>query len=87
MKKNYVKAEAYKVNFNANEQVAAACNMTADMVASKYPLGDGSASACTEGGGKYGIAGTNMCFVDGNGHFDGSAFGYGTFDFEVQYVG
>ena len=86
MKKAYRKAEAYKVSFNANEQVAAACNTTADAIATKYPLGgDPNNLACTEEGNKYGV-GAGLCFVDGNGFFDGEAFGFGTFQFEVQYA-
>lgn len=83
MMKAYCKAEIYKVSFNANEQVAAACSITPD--ASKYPLGGDGMMACTEEGGKYGN-GSGVCFVNADGFFDARPFFPDTFQFEVQYA-
>lgn len=84
MKKAYQNAEAYKVSFNAKEQVAAACDITAD--ASMYPIGGGAVMACKEIGGKYGaFEDLGMCWVNGDGHME-DVGGSGAYDFTVQYA-
>lgn len=82
MMKEYRSMEAYKVSFNANEQVAAACEiwvangkMTTNLNGTDIPF-------CAEVNGKYGagdLAGgpldflASACLADDNGKVDGSA--------------
>ena len=63
MKKAYDSMEAYKVCFNANEQVAAACQVSD--IGSKYDMSNGSGAvvACNTAPGKY-SSGDQSCFAD-----------------------
>ncbi len=62
MKRTYRAMEAYKVSFNANEQVAAACNAVEE--ASKYNMPAAGGLVCDTSGGKYGGEGWGTCVGD-----------------------
>lgn len=83
MKKSFCAAEVYKVSFQAKEQVAAACNVSADMIQSKFP-GINDQQICDVIDGKYGMNGILvMCAISEAGHMD--AYGQ-TADYTVQYA-
>ena len=59
--RKYDAMESYKVSFNANEQVAAACQV--QDIGSKYDAsaGAGTMVLCAQDGGKYGQPGWSQC--------------------------
>ena len=63
MKRNYGSMDAYKVCFNAGEQIAAACQVSD--TGSKYDMSAGSGALlyCAEVHGKYGQEGFDRCVV------------------------
>ncbi len=64
MKKAYNKAEAYKISFNATEQVAAACGVD---VSSKFIAETQGMTMCSVEGDKYGVEGWGSCLVNDDG--------------------
>lgn len=67
MKKNYCSMEAYKVSFNAKEQVAAAC--AAYDAGNKYSVPANGMTVCdaTADGSKYTAMGFSWCFFTDDG--------------------
>ncbi len=80
MKKSYSKAEAFKVSFNANEQVAAdACALSADTAKYDYDF-----TGCTDEGSQYATTSTSytICFVGTDGVMDPTYTGGETVDYD-----